>query len=73
MSDTVGSRIRTARQKKGITKADLARRASVDKGNLSKVEAGARGLSAAALMRVARALDVNPEYLAGLTRSSARG
>ncbi len=48
--------LRLARRKSGLTLREVARRAQVDAGHLSRVEAGRSNLSLSALLRVLDAI-----------------
>ena len=47
----------------GMTLPDLAKKAGISKGNLSKIEAKASNLSVATLCRLAKALNIPPSLL----------
>jgi transcriptional regulator with XRE-family HTH domain len=53
---TAPSVLREARLAKGLSLANVARRADIDLGQLSKVERGAAGLSIGSLLRLADVL-----------------
>jgi transcriptional regulator with XRE-family HTH domain len=53
-----GSKLRAVRQSQGLTLTDVAKRAGVSPGHLSRVERGRRGLSVEALARLAKVLDL---------------
>ena len=60
----LGDRIRGLRDNIGLTQGQLARDASVSQGYLSQLENGdVKSPSAAILLRVARAIHVNPDEL----------
>ncbi len=65
-AEVVGERIRERREALGLSQADLAARARIDIGTLSKLEngrSGARGPTLARLYQVAAALRVQPGEL----------
>lgn len=53
---TLGQRIREARDRVGLTQADVAREAALDRTALTKIESGARRVTALELARIAEAL-----------------
>jgi transcriptional regulator with XRE-family HTH domain len=53
-----GSKLRAVRQSQGLTLTDVAKRAGIAPGHLSRVERGRRGLSVEALARLAKVLDL---------------
>jgi transcriptional regulator with XRE-family HTH domain len=53
-----GSKLRAVREAKGLTLTDVAKRAGIAPGHLSRVERGQRGLSVESLARVAKVLDL---------------
>ncbi len=57
------NRVRWARERAGITQAELARRAGLERSNLALVESGRRVPSVTTLLRVARALGVPVDAL----------
>jgi len=58
-----GARIRTLRQQRGLSLTDLARRAGLSKGELSKLETGVRPLRPDHLERLASALELPAQAL----------
>ncbi|HET8640932.1 MAG TPA: helix-turn-helix transcriptional regulator, partial [Pseudonocardiaceae bacterium] len=58
----VGQRIADARGRAGLTQAQLAAAASLDRSALAKIEAGNRRVSALELARVAEVLGVRIEW-----------
>ena len=64
---TIGTRVRREREKRGWTVRELARRAAVSPGAVSKLEGGARLSPSMELgKRLAKALGVTLDYLAGM-------
>jgi transcriptional regulator with XRE-family HTH domain len=63
--NTLGSRIRSARQRRKMSLRTLAHEADIDPGNLSRVENNARGLRNDSLRKVAKALGVSQRSLRG--------
>ena len=55
----IGSQIYLRRLEKGMTQAELARRAGIPQPNLSNIEKGKRDLTISTLARIAHALGVN--------------
>ncbi len=64
----LGQRIRTWRQRRGISQAGLAERVGVTQSSLSNYENGKRDVSVYILMEIAEALDVDLEDLTGTVR-----
>jgi DNA-binding XRE family transcriptional regulator len=52
---------RDAREKKGVTQEELARRANINRTTLSQVESGGRNATVSTVIRIARALDMDLE------------
>ena len=69
--DRIGLRIATLRKSAGMTQEELARRAGVDRGNLSRIEAGRYAVTLETVQAIATALgmtvDIVDERLADLT------
>lgn len=64
----IGARLRELREERGWSVAELAREAGVDRNSISQVEKGASTApSFPNGVRLAIALGIAPEYLAGLT------
>lgn len=61
----VAANVGRLREAKGMLKADLAKAAGVDRIRINKIEAGQISPGGALLLRLARALDVSAEELAG--------
>lgn len=61
--ETWGSRLRAIRKAKGLTLNQLSRLADVDQSHLSKIERGVLGTSDDTRLRIAKALDVDPNDL----------
>lgn len=59
----IGANIRFWREQRGIGLNELARLSGVDRGNLSKIEAGSSGASLESLAKIAAALRVPLAYL----------
>ena len=69
---TIGARVRRERQKRGWTVRELARRAAVSPGAVSKLEGGTRLSPSLELgKRLAKALGVTLDYLAGMYEEEA--
>jgi transcriptional regulator with XRE-family HTH domain len=62
---SIAARIRSIRQRKGITLEELARECGLDRGYLSRIERGHKTPSIGALMKVGEALDVQMAHLFG--------
>lgn len=65
MTNGLGPRLRAARRHARLTQGELAKRASVDKGTVSRIEAGRRGASSRILQQLAQALGVPVGELLG--------
>jgi transcriptional regulator with XRE-family HTH domain len=61
-SVAVGQRIRDARDRAGLTQAELANAIQVDRSVVTKIETGSRRVSALELARVAEALEERIEW-----------
>jgi transcriptional regulator with XRE-family HTH domain len=69
MNDSVGERLRRLRKEKGLSLRQLAKQAVVPQSTLSAVETGTRGgrnLTLDTGKRLAKALGVTLDYLAGM-------
>jgi transcriptional regulator with XRE-family HTH domain len=69
MIDRIGKRLKRLRQTRGLTLRQLASMARVPQSTLSAVETGSRGggnLTLETGKRLARALGVTMDYLAGM-------
>jgi len=60
---TIGERIKTAREHKGMSQSALARAVGMDRDKLNKIEHGTRSVSGGEIDHVARALGVRFETL----------
>jgi len=58
----IAQRIKQARENKGISKAELARRVSVSRASVSMWEDG-KNVSSSNILRIAGVLDVAPEWI----------
>jgi transcriptional regulator with XRE-family HTH domain len=65
LEESVGAAIRELRQKHGLTIAQIAERASISRGMLSKIETGQTAAGLETLSRIARALGVSMSMLFG--------
>lgn len=59
---TLGNRLRTARQIKGMTMEQLAKKASLSKQAISKFEAGLLKASSETIIKMANAMDIPQEF-----------
>lgn len=65
---TFGARVRKAREAFDMTQADLADETNVSQARISAIElASAERVAFDTVLRIARALDVSLDYLAGLS------
>jgi transcriptional regulator with XRE-family HTH domain len=60
---SLGERIKTLRQQKRLTLAELAEKSSLSASHLSQIEQDKKMPSLAALTGIAEVLDINPRYL----------
>jgi DNA-binding Xre family transcriptional regulator len=58
----IGSRLRTRRLSYGISKKELSARLGIDQDELELYESGAKRVNAKLLLRIAKVLDVRPDY-----------
>ncbi|MBC5996507.1 helix-turn-helix domain-containing protein [Romboutsia ilealis] len=65
--ETIGYRISKARRLMNINQKELATKANITEGSLSRYENDIREPKAAALTQLAEALNVSTDYLLGLT------
>ena len=65
-SELFQNRLRQARKKRGMTQAQLAKGAGLTASAISQFESGDREPSFSSLVKLARALEITPSYLAGL-------
>jgi transcriptional regulator with XRE-family HTH domain len=59
----LGSNLRDARKRLGLTQEEVAARSGVHPTEVSRIEAGKRDPRASTLLRLARALEVRPGEL----------
>lgn len=70
---SVGMRIKLVRESLGMTATELAEKVGMPKQNIYKYERKiTKNIPYQTLGRLARALDVNPSYLAGWTETKER-
>ena len=70
--ETVGSRIRAAREKKGWHQVTLAKRAGITRGHMSNIELDRQKASLDVLTRIAIVLDVSADELLGIHQGKPR-
>lgn len=58
----IGSRLRIKRTFQGISQQELSERLGIDRDDLNAYEAGAERVSANLLLRIAKLLEVRPDY-----------
>jgi hypothetical protein len=58
----IGSRVRIKRASRGITEHEFTRLSSIDRNDLAAFEAGVKRINANLLFRIAKSLDVRPDY-----------
>lgn len=71
-SDVFRERVRLAREMRGLSQAELAKRAGLQDSAISHFETGTRKPSFDNLRRLADALDVTTDYLLGRTSDAGR-
>jgi transcriptional regulator with XRE-family HTH domain len=68
MAETIGSRVKRAREQKGWTQAELARRITTSANAINLLEQGTTyDPHASRIVALAQALEVSADYLLGLT------
>jgi transcriptional regulator with XRE-family HTH domain len=65
----IGTRIRQARITKGITQNDLAKMLNISFQQIQKYEKGTNRVNPRSLVTIAKALEVDPNYLVGWSKS----
>lgn len=63
MNDTVGQRLRLARENKHMQSKELAEKAGLSTGFISDIENNRRGMTVASLLALSTALDVTVEWI----------
>jgi DNA-binding XRE family transcriptional regulator len=58
----IGSRVRVKRTSRGITQQELSELLGIDRNNLAGCESGEERINANLLLRIAKLLDVRPNY-----------
>jgi ribosome-binding protein aMBF1 (putative translation factor) len=58
----IGNRLRVIRESHGISEKELSIRLAIDFSDLNSYESGEQRVSASLLLRIARLLNVKPEY-----------
>jgi transcriptional regulator with XRE-family HTH domain len=58
----IGSRVRFTRTSRGLTQQEFSKLLDIDRKNLVACEAGAERINANLLFRIAKSLDVGPDY-----------
>ncbi|HTT75583.1 MAG TPA: helix-turn-helix transcriptional regulator [Candidatus Binataceae bacterium] len=58
----IGNRVRTRRISCGISKKELSEQLEIDQSDLDRYETGAKRVNAKLLFRIAKLLDVRPDY-----------
>ena len=58
----IGSRVRIKRTSRGLSQQEFCKLLSVGRSDLADFEAGAKRINANLLLRVAKSLDVQPDY-----------
>ncbi|APP13094.1 hypothetical protein BSG92_12500 [Lactiplantibacillus plantarum subsp. plantarum] len=61
----LASRIINLRESKNMKQSDLARRLSLDKSSMSKIENGTRKVSSDEVLKIANIFEVSTDYLLG--------
>ena len=65
IEETVAERIRLERERRGLSQAELARRAKISQSNLTRLERGDRAFTISTLGKLANGLKMNPAELLG--------
>lgn len=58
----IGSRVRIRRTSRGMTQQELSKVLGIERNDLASFEAGEERVSASLLLRIAKFLDVRPDY-----------
>ena len=58
----IGSRLRIKRTMRGLTQQEFSRLLDIDQNDLVAFEAGTKRINANLLFRIAKSLDVRPDY-----------
>jgi DNA-binding transcriptional regulator YiaG len=58
----IGSRVRIKRTSRGLTQQEFSKLLDIDQDDLAAFEAGAERINANLLFRIAKSLDVGPDY-----------
>ena len=58
----IGSRVRIKRTSREMTEQELSKLLGIDRNNLAAYEAGEERINANLLLRIAKLLDVRPDY-----------
>jgi DNA-binding transcriptional regulator YiaG len=58
----IGSRVRIKRTSRGLTQQEFSELLHIDRNDLAAFEAGAERINANLLFRIAKSLDVRPDY-----------
>ena len=66
LNATIGSRISAIRTAKGLTQTELGAQIGMPSSKLSKVERGDNRIPVAALVRIAKALETDLNWICGL-------
>jgi ribosome-binding protein aMBF1 (putative translation factor) len=70
----VGGRLRIKRTSRGISRQELSERLGIDRADLNAYEAGTERICANLLLRIAKVLDVRPDYFfLGYTEDELEG
>jgi transcriptional regulator with XRE-family HTH domain len=66
MVDTIGKRIRDARERYGMSQAELARRVGISANSMNAIERAKVDPKASHITAIARVLKISGDYLLGL-------
>jgi transcriptional regulator with XRE-family HTH domain len=58
----IGSRVRVKRTSRGMSKEEFCKLLGIDRNDLAAFETGAERINANLLFRIAKSLDVRPDY-----------
>lgn len=62
-AERIGARVRALREAAGLTQGELARRTGIHRPNIARIESGRHMPSLDTVVRIARALDVQPSAI----------
>ena len=72
-NETIGRRLKTLREERGLTQVELAKKLGMRQSNISAIETGVRGATLHQIIRFARALEVSTDRILLDDKAPARG